>query len=437
MKLNIGCGKIYKEGFINIDAYDSTVADKIMPANDLNFHSNSVDRIESLQLIEHLGLFDAIYAFSEWFRVLKPGAELLVETPDLEKSFKKFINGDLETRKNVLTWIYGIESEGMLHKFCFPEELLEDQLKKVGFVDIEKTYIETEKDHPFIRVKCKKIKDYKYFQLFADFRKKLLKEKIADTNNFYLAIEQEKLIDFFILKISKFVKNINNKIIDEIVTEGGIHSVKMTRYLLKECLNHKIVSKDKICKYIEVLDFLIDINFLDILQHLIKESSDVAGTQNKMFHTVCEIGKKSVDKLLTEDKGSDVRTPLIKLSEECKGDKTIFFAKDLLEMKASIYFYQGIKEFILGNYNKAIVKIKECLKLDRNHLLYYWNMGRLLSLTNNMPESKTAYENAINLVRISDFKKKKKLEELLKNEMGKFSSKNYNKPVTGLPNEPI
>jgi len=30
MKLNIGCGKIYKEGFINIDALDSTVEDKIM-----------------------------------------------------------------------------------------------------------------------------------------------------------------------------------------------------------------------------------------------------------------------------------------------------------------------------------------------------------------------------------------------------------------------
>ena len=100
MKLNIGCGKTYKEGFINIDAFDSTVADKIMPANDLKFSSNSIDEIQSIQLIEHLGLFNAIYALSEWFRVLKPGGNLIIETPNLEKSFKNFINGDLETRKN-------------------------------------------------------------------------------------------------------------------------------------------------------------------------------------------------------------------------------------------------------------------------------------------------------------------------------------------------
>jgi len=435
MKLNIGCGKIYKEGFINIDAYDTTVADKIMPANNLKFPSNSVDKIESLQLIEHLGLFNAIYALSEWFRVLKPGGDLLIETPNLEKSFKKFINGDLETRKNVLTWIYGVESEGMLHKFCFPEELLEDQLKKIGFVDLKKTHIEIEKDHPTIRIKCKKTKGYKSFQVFADFRKKLLDDKIADTNDFYLAIEQEKLIDFLILKINKFLKNKNYEILDEIVIEGAVHSVVMTHAFLKECLNHKIVSKSKISKNIETLDFLININFLNILEHLIRESSDVAGTQNRVFQTVSNIGKQSVKKLLTkENKKSSVKTSLMKLSKECKDYKTVFFASDLLERKSSFYSYLGVKEFILGNYDKAITKIKEAIRLDRNHVLYYWNLGKLLSLTGNSSESKIAYKNAINLVRISRYKDKKKLEKSLKNEMNNFSSKDHGKPVTQILN---
>lgn len=435
MKLNIGCGKVYKEGFINIDAYDSTVADKIMPANELRFPSNSVDKIESLQLIEHLGLFNAIYALSEWFRVLKPGGSLLIETPNLEVSFKKFINGDLETRKNILTWIYGVESKGMLHKLCFPEDLLEDQLKKIGFVDIKKTYIEIEKDHPTIRIKCKKTKDYKSFQVFADFRKKLFNEKIVDTNDFYVAIEQDKLIDFFISKINEFLKNKNYEVLDEIVTEGAIHSAIMTHAFLEECLNHKIVSKSKISKNIEILDFLVDINFLNILEHLIRESSDVAGTQNKVFQMVSKIGKQSVKKLLTEEnKRSSVKTSLMKLSKECKDYKTVFFASDLLERKSSFYSYQGVKEFILGNYDKAIIKIKEAIRLDRNHVLYYWNLGKLLSLTGNSSESKSAYENAINLVRISEYKDKKKLENSLKNEMKNFSSGDHGKPVTQILN---
>ena len=78
MKLNIGCGKIYKDGFINIDAYDSTVADRIMPATNLDFPSNSVDEIEANQLIEHLGLFETIHVLAEWFRVLKPSPSILL-----------------------------------------------------------------------------------------------------------------------------------------------------------------------------------------------------------------------------------------------------------------------------------------------------------------------------------------------------------------------
>ncbi len=430
MKLNIGCGKKYKEGFINIDAYDSTVADKIMPAYDLKFHSNSVYEIESLQIIEHLGLFNAIYALSEWFRVLKPGGSLIIETPNLEKSFKKFISGNLKTRKNILTWIYGVESKGMLHKFCFPEELLEDQLKKIGFVDLKKTYTEIEKDHPTIKIKCKKIKYYKPFQVFADFRKKLFIEKIVDTNNFYIAIEQEKLIDLFILKINKFIKTKNYKFINGITIEGAIHSAIMTRTFLEQCLIHKIVSKNKINKNIEILDFLIKIDFINILEHLVKESSDIAGNQNKIFQTICEIGKQSVKKLLTENKNHIVKTSLMKLSKECNDNKSVFFASNLLERKASLYFHTGIKEFILGNYDKSIKNIKEAIKFDINNVLYFWNLGRLLSLTGDSSESKKAYENAINLVKILELKNKKKLERMLRNEAENFSSINHCKPVT-------
>ena len=45
MKLNLGCGGDYKEGYINADAFDKTVADKIMFAYDLKFDDNSFDEI--------------------------------------------------------------------------------------------------------------------------------------------------------------------------------------------------------------------------------------------------------------------------------------------------------------------------------------------------------------------------------------------------------
>ena len=123
MKLNIGCGGIYKKNYVNIDAFTELVADEIMPAESLKISDNSVEVIEANKVIEHLGIGRALYAISEFFRVLKPRGKLIIETPDIEKSFKIFLSGRKKDRENILPWIYGIDSPGMQHKFCFPEEL--------------------------------------------------------------------------------------------------------------------------------------------------------------------------------------------------------------------------------------------------------------------------------------------------------------------------
>ena len=141
MKLNLGCGGLYKKDYLNVDAFDDTVADKNMSALNLKLKDNSIATIEASQLIEHLGLINSIYALSECFRVLELNGALAIETPDIKTSFKKYINGDREDRKNLLTWIYGLETPGMQHKFCFPDDLLEEILRKIGFTNIKKTLL--------------------------------------------------------------------------------------------------------------------------------------------------------------------------------------------------------------------------------------------------------------------------------------------------------
>ena len=91
MKLNIGCGGNYKKGYLNVDAFHSTVADQIMQAYDLKLDDNSFDEIYMSQLIEHLGIVGSIHSLSECFRVLKPEGILIIETPDLRRSFEKYL----------------------------------------------------------------------------------------------------------------------------------------------------------------------------------------------------------------------------------------------------------------------------------------------------------------------------------------------------------
>ena len=92
MKLNLGCGGNYKKGYLNVDAFDDTVADEIMSATNLKIEDNKVDEIIADQLIEHLGIVGSIYSLSECFRVLKPGGKLIIETPDLQKTFERDIS---------------------------------------------------------------------------------------------------------------------------------------------------------------------------------------------------------------------------------------------------------------------------------------------------------------------------------------------------------
>jgi len=430
MKLNLGCGKKYKEGFINIDAFDSTVADKIMSVLDLEFHSNVVDEIEASQLIEHLGYINAIYALAEWFRVLKPGGTLLIETPDIETSFKEYIKGDHETRKYLLSWIYGAESQGMQHRLCFPEVLIKNLLEKSGFTDIKTSFFTIEKNHPILRICCKKPRNYKIYQIISDYRKKLRSKNLIDTKSDIVALEQEKLVDFFILKLNQFCKNNDYKIIDELVMDGSIQNVEMTQILLEVCVHQKLISKHKVKKHLELLDFLISIHFSDLLIYLVKESPITAGTQTKTFQTISRFGKQSIKKILSNgNESSAAKTSFLKLSKKYDHGKNIVFSEKIIEYEAAQLSYQAVKEFILGNFDEAIAKIKEAISLDRNHLLYYWNLGRLLMLTEDLSEAKGCYECAIKLVKISDYKDKEKLEKSLQNEINHFSSKKYGKPI--------
>ena len=53
IKLDIGCGKNKKEGFVGVDIDPNSKADIIASALDLPLKDNSVDEIQSLHLVEH------------------------------------------------------------------------------------------------------------------------------------------------------------------------------------------------------------------------------------------------------------------------------------------------------------------------------------------------------------------------------------------------
>lgn len=84
MKLNLGCGPDYREGFINIDAHDQFKYDLICNVEKLPYEDNSTDYIIALDLLEHFTCQKTEQVLKEWIRVLKSGHEIQLRVPDFE-----------------------------------------------------------------------------------------------------------------------------------------------------------------------------------------------------------------------------------------------------------------------------------------------------------------------------------------------------------------
>ncbi len=87
VKINVGSGDNYLEGYVNIDAQASknpdVVVDALLYIKELE--DNSVDEILAEQFVEHLSPADAHVFVVASRRVLKPGGKLIIECPDIAK----------------------------------------------------------------------------------------------------------------------------------------------------------------------------------------------------------------------------------------------------------------------------------------------------------------------------------------------------------------
>ncbi|HNW43518.1 MAG TPA: hypothetical protein PKI19_03380 [Elusimicrobiales bacterium] len=178
MKLNIGCGYNYLPGYLNIDSSGDSAADRLMPAHALDCRDACAEEVKALQLVEHLGFFKTKYFLAECWRVLKPGGTLLIETPDIEKTFEIFLRGDHKIKEAALGWVYGSESPGMNHLYCFPFELLEELLNEAGFKLRAREDFNFQEQRPALR--CRAVKEAgEKAALNAALRRRLAEKDLA------------------------------------------------------------------------------------------------------------------------------------------------------------------------------------------------------------------------------------------------------------------
>ena len=138
LRLNLGCGDQIMPGWTNIDMY-SDKADVKCNVAKLPYPDNTVDEIWASHILEHSHFKEGFEVLREWYRVLKPGGKISIETPDMFNSCKLFVETSDE---NMRVRLYGHffawpwESEGQTHKFLYTEQQLSWTLSECKFRNI-------------------------------------------------------------------------------------------------------------------------------------------------------------------------------------------------------------------------------------------------------------------------------------------------------------
>lgn len=141
MRLNIGCGKRRLDGYVGVDAVARESVDIVAAADKVPLADGCADEILGVHIWEHFYWWQCEGVLAEWWRLMKPGALLVLEMPDLIKCCRNILEGRESRKRDQLgMWgVYGDPStrdEFMTHRWGWHFGTLQPFLADRGFIDI-------------------------------------------------------------------------------------------------------------------------------------------------------------------------------------------------------------------------------------------------------------------------------------------------------------
>ncbi|MCX6601151.1 MAG: methyltransferase domain-containing protein [bacterium] len=151
--MHLGSGSTYVKGWVNVDVAGADV-NIDLTARPLPFFDNSFEAVVSQHLIEHLDVETEVMPLAgEVWRVLKPGGELWLSTPDMAKICRHYLEDGARVlheyvrRRDPLSLPQNAPERFVVntlffqrgyHRNLFDFELLSWVLCQCGFTDIQR-----------------------------------------------------------------------------------------------------------------------------------------------------------------------------------------------------------------------------------------------------------------------------------------------------------
>jgi len=143
IKLHLGCGQRYFEGYVNIDyplsehsVQQSSVADEFANLFDLNYAKDSIDEVRLHHVFEHFSRAQACALIAGWNSWLKINGRLHIEVPDFEKTAKAVLRAFSSNKAQSvgLRHIFGSqEAHWAVHYEGYTAKRLKHLLEQFGY----------------------------------------------------------------------------------------------------------------------------------------------------------------------------------------------------------------------------------------------------------------------------------------------------------------
>jgi predicted SAM-dependent methyltransferase len=137
VKVNLGCGQAYMEGWTNVDASRDVRADIYMEAAEfLRQYADEIDEIYMGHVLEHIMPGDALVTLRIMNERLRPGTVVSAVTPDMDAIFKEYLEGTVSNDKLNASFIYSYVQPSR-HIWCYGPDSLAELFRRAGFRDVE------------------------------------------------------------------------------------------------------------------------------------------------------------------------------------------------------------------------------------------------------------------------------------------------------------
>jgi hypothetical protein len=143
LKLHLGCGEVYLQGYLNIDFPPS--AHTVLATEKANLHADitqlcyapeSVAEVRLHHVLEHFSRATGLRLLIEWYAWLEQDGKLVIETPDFDGCIRRIVAAPCSFRQRMalIRHIFGSqEASWALHLGAWDATKLTEVLGRLGF----------------------------------------------------------------------------------------------------------------------------------------------------------------------------------------------------------------------------------------------------------------------------------------------------------------